>query len=189
MAVEAGADFLGLNFWPEGKRYCSIDVAKRIVAELGGQISTVAVFVDADEAQIASMRQDIGFEWVQLHGQEAPECVHRFLPKAFKALRVQDASSVENHRAYPGELILLDAYSAQMPGGSGKTFDWTLAKEVAKERKLMLAGGLRPDNVAKAVQTLRPYAVDVASGVERITGKKDPELVKAFVSEAKKVDG
>ncbi|QQR91494.1 MAG: phosphoribosylanthranilate isomerase [Myxococcales bacterium] len=186
--VDAGADFLGLNFWRQGKRYCSPETAKRIVKELGSKVEIVGVFVDEAFQDIAVMRRDLGFDWVQLHGHESPQLLEALLPKAYKALRVQDKSILQTHEAFAGDYLLLDAYTPDVPGGGGVQFDWSLAREVAKQRNIMLAGGLRLDNVAQAVRAAKPFAVDVASGVEYAAGKKDIELVKAFVTEAKKAN-
>jgi phosphoribosylanthranilate isomerase len=120
-----------------------------------------------------------------LHGDEPPELVGALLPRAYKAIGVKDGSVVELARRYPGERLLLDASVPGMPGGTGRTFDWSIAAEVAKERKLTLAGGLTPENVAEAVRTVRPFRVDVASGVESTPGRKDPAKIAAFVEAAK----
>ena len=116
---------------------------------------------------------------------ESPELVAELLPTAYKAVGVKDGSAIELARRYPGEHLLLDASVPGMPGGTGRTFDWDIAAAVAKERKLTLAGGLNPDNVAEAIRTVNPFRVDVASGVEASPGKKDPTQVQAFITAAK----
>ena len=134
------------------------------------------------EEFIQQVRRETGITWVQLHGEEAPEAVAALLPNAYKAIGVSDESPLEEVRRYPGEHILLDArVPGAMPGGTGVSFDWTLATSVAAERKLTLAGGLTPDNVAECVRQIRPYRVDVASGVESAPGVKDRDKVAAFV--------
>ena len=185
MCVELGVDAIGLNFWPRSVRRCEPRVAREIVAALRGQALFVGVFVDADEAQIASTIEQVGLDCVQLHGAEPAALVARFLPHAYKALRVRGESPLEQVRGYPGEHVLLDAYVPGVPGGTGAVFDWSLAREVALERKLTLAGGLTPDNVALAVKEVRPYCVDTASGVEVGPGVKDRELVRRFVEQAR----
>jgi phosphoribosylanthranilate isomerase len=145
----------------------------------------VGVFVDASADEIERTLRDSGVECAQLHGAETPELVARFLPHAYKALRVRDASAVEEVRRYPGDYVLLDAYVAGQAGGTGAVFDWSIAREVAKERKVALAGGLTPDNVASAVRAVRPFCVDTASGVESAPGVKDARLVRSFVERAK----
>jgi phosphoribosylanthranilate isomerase len=184
--VELGADAIGLNFWSSSPRHTDIDTARRIVEEVGDRVETVGVFVDFDLEQILDVLRRTGLVWAQLHGDETPEVVNSLLPNAYKAVGVKDGSAIELGRRYPGEHLLLDASVPGMPGGTGRTFDWTIAAEVAKERKLTLAGGLTPDNVAEAVRAVRPFRVDVASGVESTPGRKDPALVAAFIEAAKR---
>lgn len=189
MCVEAGVDAIGLNFWPGSVRRCDERVAREIVRELRDQALFVGVFVDASAEEIERLRAATEIECVQLHGSEPPELVARFLPHAYKALRVRDASVLAQARSYPGSYVLLDAYVAGQPGGTGAVFDWQLARALAGERKLALAGGLTPENVAEAVQVVSPFCVDTASGVEASPGVKDPALVRAFVSRAKGAGG
>jgi phosphoribosylanthranilate isomerase len=180
-----GADAIGLNFWPQSPRHTDIETAQSIVEALGDRVETVGVFVDFDLSQIREILQKTGISWAQMHGDEPPELVEALLPQAYKAIGVKDGSAIELARRYPGEHLLLDASVPGMPGGTGRTFDWSIASEVAKERKLTLAGGLTPDNVAEAVRIVRPFRVDVASGVESAPGRKDPEKVAAFIEAAK----
>ncbi|KPK50069.1 MAG: hypothetical protein AMJ63_15425 [Myxococcales bacterium SG8_38_1] len=180
-----GADAIGLNFWPQSPRHTDIETAQSIVEALGDRVETVGVFVDFDLSQIREILQKTGISWAQMHGDEPPELVAALLPQAYKAIGVKDGSAIELARRYPGEHLLLDASVPGMPGGTGRTFDWSIASEVAKERKLTLAGGLTPENVAEAVRIVRPFRVDVASGVESAPGRKDPEKVAAFIEAAK----
>lgn len=185
MCVELGVDAIGLNFWPRSVRRCELSIARDIVSTHKGRALFVGVFVDASEAEIASTVEQVGLDCVQLHGDEPPALVQRFLPHAYKALRVGAESPLALVRSYPGDYILLDAYVPGMPGGTGAVFDWTLAREVALERKLTLAGGLTAENVAAAVRAVGPYCVDTASGVEAAPGVKSRELVARFVSAAR----
>ena len=185
LCIEAGVDAIGLNYWPGSVRRCELAAARAIVDELRGKALFVGVFVDASEAEIARTLSATQVECVQLHGSEPPELVARFLPHAYKALRVRDASVREQVEAFPGDYVLLDAYVPGKPGGTGAVFDWSLATTIARERKLALAGGLTPENVRDAVRTVRPFCVDTASGVESAPGVKDPALVRAFVERAK----
>ncbi len=185
MCVDAGVDAIGLNFWPGSSRRCDEEVARDIAAALAGRTLLVGVFVDADEAEIARLRDRLGLGCVQLHGAEPPQLLARLLPHAYKAVRVRGADVLEEVRRFAGEHILLDAYVPGVPGGTGATFDWSLAEQVARERKLTLAGGLTPQNVAAAVRAVRPYCVDTASGVESAPGVKDAASVRAFVERAK----
>ncbi|MGB0680239.1 MAG: phosphoribosylanthranilate isomerase [Polyangiales bacterium] len=182
MCVRAGADALGLNFWRPGKRYCTPDAATRIASALGDAVELVGVFVDASCAEIEAIRAQTGIAWVQAHGHEPAELLRALLPYAYKAVAVQSATDIARARAYPGTRLLLDAYSPAVPGGSGQCFAWPLATELARERELILAGGLRPDNVAEAIRVVQPARVDVASGVESSPGRKDAGLVRDFVA-------
>lgn len=185
MCVEAGVDAIGLNFWPRSVRRCELATARAIVQALSGRALFVGVFVGADFDELTRVKAEVGLGCLQLHGEEPPALLARFLPHAYKALRVRDESIHALVRDYPGEHVLLDAYVAGMPGGTGAVFDWQLASEVARERKLTLAGGLTPDNVADAVRAVRPFCVDTASGVESAPGVKSAALVRAFVERAK----
>jgi phosphoribosylanthranilate isomerase len=183
--IEAGADAIGLNFWPGSPRCVDTLTALEIVQASGDGAQMVGVFVDFSLAQVREILGKTGIEWAQLHGDEPPDLVAALLPKAYKAIGVKNGSVIELARAYPGEHLLLDASAPGMPGGTGRTFDWAIAAEIAKERKLTLAGGLTPDNVAGAVRAVKPFRVDVASGVESAPGRKDPELVRRFIEAAK----
>ena len=183
--TEAGADALGLNFWPGSPRHVDVPTARTIVEACGDQATMVGVFVDFTLDQIREILEETGIQWAQLHGDETPGLVAELLPHAYKAIGVKDGSAIELAREFPGEHLLLDASVPGMPGGTGRTFDWAIAASVAKERKLTLAGGLTPDNVADAVRAVRPFRVDVASGVESAPGRKAPDLVKRFIEAAK----
>jgi phosphoribosylanthranilate isomerase len=182
--ADAGADAIGLNFWSGTPRCIDVATARRIVEAVGSRVLTVGVFVDASEQEIADVRERTGIRCVQLHGKEPPELVTRFLPHAYKALRVRDEASIDQARRFPGEHILLDAYVAGQPGGTGHTFNWQLAAALARERHVTLAGGLHPGNVAQAIAAVQPYCVDVASGVESAPGVKDKDAVTAFIRAA-----
>ncbi len=183
--VEAGADALGLNFWPTSKRRCSLDAASRIVAEVGARARVVAVFVDAPLMEIEGVRARTGIAWAQLHGSEPRSLLERLLPRAYKAVHPVDEDGLREALAIPGDELLVDAGVPGAPGGTGRTCDWSLAARLARERKVWLAGGLHPGNVADAVRDVGPYGVDVASGVERSPGVKDHALVRAFVRAAR----
>ena len=185
--VDAGADAIGLNFWPGTPRCVVIDRAREIVEAIGDKTLIVGVFVDSPIDRVRRVLRETGIGWAQLQGQETPEMVSALLPKAYKALGVKDRGVIETARRYPGEHLLLDASVPGVPGGTGRTFDWTIATQIARQRKLTLAGGLNPSNVAEAVRMARPFRVDVASGVESEPGRKDVELVRAFVDAAKSV--
>jgi len=150
--VEAGADAIGLNFWPRSPRCVDVPTARAIVQATGDRATMVGVFVDLSLEQVREILRETGVLWAQLHGDESPELVAELLPTAYKAIGVKDGSAIELARRYPGEHLLLDASVPGMPGGTGRTFDWDIAAAVANERKLTLAGGLNPDNVAEAIR-------------------------------------
>ena len=183
--IEAGADTIGLNFWPGSPRSVDVQTAREIAEAAADRAAVVGVFVDFTLDQVREILREVGILWAQLHGDEPPELVAELLPTAYKAIGVKDGSAIELARSYPGEHLLLDASVPGMPGGTGRTFDWEIAAVVAGERKLTLAGGLTPHNVPDAVRAVRPFRVDVASGVESVPGRKDPGLVRRFIDAAK----
>jgi len=187
-AVECGADMLGFNFYRGSRRYVEPGMAAEIVRELSGsKVEHVGVFVNAEPAEIAEIAQHVGLTTVQLHGDETPEIVDELrqsLPELIivKAVRVGGSLALRAVAAYAADHVLLDGEAGAAFGGAGQTFDWELARGIDG---MILAGGLTPHNVAEAIRTLRPHAVDVASGVESSPGKKDPERVAAFIKAAK----
>lgn len=183
--IEMGVDAIGLNFWPGSPRCVDAARAREIVEAAGDRAAMVGVFVDLTLDRIREILRETGISWAQLHGDEPPELVAELLPNAYKAIGVKDGSAIELARSYPGEHLLLDASVPGMPGGTGRTFDWDIASVVAEERKLTLAGGLTPDNVAEAVRVVQPFRVDVASGVESAPGLKDLVLVRRFIEAAR----
>ena len=185
MCLNAGVDAIGLNFWPGSVRRCEEKVAQAIAQLPRAKALLVGVFVNEQADEIRRLIDSVGLDCVQLHGEEPPDFLASFLPHAYKALRVRGPEILDEVRRFPGEHVLLDAYVKGVPGGTGATFDWSSALAVTKERKLTLAGGLTPDNVADAVRCVRPYCVDTASGVESAPGVKDPQRVRAFVARAK----
>lgn len=185
MCVDLGVDAIGLNFWPGSKRHVGIQDAARIVSAVGSRIATVGLFVDEDLQVIERIRREVGLSWLQLHGRESPDDVEALGSQAYKALRVGATSVDAEAGRYGGALLLLDALVSGEVGGTGRRFDWGLAKELAKTRPIVLAGGLTSDNVQRAVAVVAPRALDVASGVESAPGVKDAALVQAFVTAAR----
>jgi len=182
-----GVDVIGLNFWPGTPRCVDLRAAKAILERWSGE--AVAVFVDPTAERVAEVRRVTGIRWVQLHGEESPAFLASLQPDAYKAVGVADAADVVGARRFGGEHLLLDArVPGAMPGGTGQRFDWALAEAVARERLLTLAGGLRPENVAEAIARVRPFRVDVASGVESAPGLKSAERLEAFVAAAREAD-
>jgi phosphoribosylanthranilate isomerase len=184
-AVGAGADALGFNFYTRSPRYIVPEDARRIIAELPPTVLCVGVFVNEDSAAtVARVAGESGVSAVQLHGDESPEyCASLGGHEVIKALRVGKDYAPEEAARYPARSILLDAYNAQARGGTGETFDWTLARRTRElVAQLYLAGGLSPENVAGAITAVAPYAVDVCSGVELAPGRKDAVRVRAFIA-------
>lgn len=186
-AVEAGADAVGVNFVATSKRCVSEDAAGRIVEAVGDRAEVIAVVADWDPARLRRLRSATGIEWLQLHGTESPEWLEAVLPKAYKALRVGGPEDVAAAAAFGGERLLVDAKVPGHLGGTGARFDWSLVTELVRARRVLLAGGLTPENVAEAVSRVRPWGIDVASGVERKDDprEKDPERVRAFIARAR----
>ncbi len=186
-AIEAGADALGINFFEGSPRHVSVRAASLWVAKLPPLISTVGVFVNAAPRLIQEALGSMRLDFMQFHGDESPDDLALFpWDKQIRALRVKDKRSLNALRLWPrSSAWLLDAYSAAGYGGTGKTFRWDLAREAGRRKPVILAGGLTPANVAQAVREARPYAVDVASGVEKSPGRKDPIKMRAFIRAAK----
>lgn len=179
--VRLGVDSIGLNFWPGTPRVTTAAFAAEMVASFPAQ-EFVAVFVDAHLREIERIREQTGIRWAQLHGDESPADLEACQPFAYKALRLGQQSDVREAACFGGERILVDArVDGHMPGGTGHSFPWEWAKSLSRERRVVLAGGLNPENVAEAVRSVRPWQVDAASGVESAPGIKDPELLRRFV--------
>ncbi len=185
-AAEAGADAVGLMFYEPSPRHVSLQVAAEIARELSPFIIKVGVFVDAPEDAVLRAIGECGLNIVQFHGAETPEYCQLFPVMTIKAFRIKDAASLEALPNYKTDAWLLDAFVTNKLGGTGAKFNWDLAIEAQKlGRPIFLAGGLTPENVGEAVRRVRPYAVDVSSGVEASPGKKDHAKVRAFVQAAK----
>lgn len=189
-AVENGADDLGFNFHENSPRYVSPELAKTIIETLPSTVVNVGVFVNETSERICEIARLVGLDAIQLHGDEDDEFIdklHKMSELAvIKAIRIRADFKPEDAVDCSAEAVLLDKYSPKERGGTGETFDWSIAKEVqGRIKRLYLAGGLNPENVGEAIREVQPYAVDVASGVESSPGKKDPEKVAAFIKAAK----
>jgi len=188
-AVEAGADALGFMFYESSPRRISIPQAAEVIRELPPFVMKVGVFVDAEEDTVLRAIGDCGLTMLQFHGTESPEYCTQFGLMNMKAFRMRDAASLEALQNYPTDAWLLDAFVADKLGGTGEKFNWNLAIAAKKlGRPIFLAGGLTSANVAEAVRTVHPFAVDVSSGVEVSPGKKNHAKVRDFVSAAKGVE-
>lgn len=187
-SIEAGADALGFNFYPRSPRYIAPQTARAIVEQLPSSVFNVGVFVNEKiPDDVARIADEAMLDGVQLHGEESPEYCHALHERnVIKVLRVGSGFKPEDVLKFETDAILLDAYSRDSRGGTGKVFDWSLAAEVQKlKSKLFLAGGLTPDNVAEAILQVGPFAVDACSSLERSPGKKDFSRVSAFIKAAR----
>lgn len=181
-AVSCGAEYLGFNFYPKSPRYIAPAAARALVEQLPSGVVSIGVFVNAasPETVLDLMRQS-GVQLAQLHGDEdAAYCAAVGAERVIKALRVSDDFDVHCVKQYPAAAILLDAYDKKLYGGTGKTANWSLAREAARLTKIFLAGGLSPDNIAEAIRAVEPFAVDVNSGVESAPGVKDAKKLQAL---------
>lgn len=181
-AVESGADAIGLVFYPRSPRVVQNERAAEIAAALPAFVTSVGLFVDPDAADVEAVLERVPLSLLQFHGDETAEFCNQFGVPYIKALRVQAGMDLNTLAADYAQSrgILVDAYVANVPGGTGKTFDWSLIPEDFP-KPLILAGGLHADNVGEAVKRVRPYAVDVSGGVEKTKGIKDEEKISAFI--------
>lgn len=187
LAADAGADAVGVNWIERSKRFVDPDTSAEIVRAVGHRCEVVAVVADLAPSEARQLAERTGVHRLQLHGSEPPERVRELMPLGYKAVRIRDAADVERAWQMPGAPLLTDAFAPGQLGGSGHVFDWSLVVELAAARQVLLAGGLTPDNIAAAVRTVRPWGVDVASGVE-VPGNprsKDFARMEAFVRAAR----
>lgn len=192
-SIEAGADMLGFNFYPDSPRYITPGDCMRMLVRLEmalredlADITLVGVFVNAGADFIHAVFRDCHLDRIQLSGDEPPELLEQLGERAFKALRPPSMEAMEEAvRRYPRRGLspawLLDTYRQGSYGGTGQTMDWAMARKLAREAPILLAGGLHADNVVEAIQQVSPWGVDVASGVESEPGVKDPRKVRAFI--------
>lgn len=180
-AAELGADFLGFVFTKSPRRV-RLDLARDIIRELPPSVAKVGVFVDEAPETVNSIADFCWLDYVQLHGQETPEYCMDISRPVIKAFRIKDATDLDEIKSYRdvAEMFLLDAYVPGTAGGTGKTFDWSIARQAGRYGKIILAGGLTPENVRLAAAAAQPYGVDVSSGVET-GGIKDLAKIAAFM--------
>lgn len=180
LAAELGAWAIGFIFWPGSPRRVDAATARAIAARLPEEVARVGVFVDQPREQIEETAAAVGLTFVQLHGRERPEYARALGRPVIKAVSLRQAGAEGALREWLDAMLLLDGRDPRDPGTDGRTADWTAAARVAAKREIVLAGGLTPANVAAAIRTVRPAAVDVSSGVERAPGEKDPGAMRAF---------
>jgi phosphoribosylanthranilate isomerase len=185
-AVDFGADALGFVFFKESPRYIPCDTAASIIKNLPPFLTTVGVFVNEQPEHIENVITMIGIDVIQLHGEEPPER-YTFTRRVIKAMRVETFESLDPLINYRGKAsaFLLDTFTPDLFGGTGKIFNWDIALEAKQFGRIILAGGLTPDNVAEAVRRVRPYGVDVSSGIEFERGRKDFKKMQLFIERAK----
>jgi phosphoribosylanthranilate isomerase len=188
-AVAAGADAIGMVFYAKSPRAVSVEQAAAIAAALPPFVTTVGLFVNPGAGQVDAVLGEVPLDLLQFHGDESAEFCALFERPYLKALRVRPgldiAAFAHAHHAARG--LLLDAWDPDQFGGTGRTFDWKLIGPEQRSSRIILAGGLTPANVAEAIQTVRPWAVDVSSGVEDAPGIKSHSLMQSFISEVKRV--
>jgi len=190
LAVGAGAWAIGLIFWPRSPRRCRFETAVEIAAGVKRRVEVAGVFVNARLDHVAERAEAVGLTMLQLHGDEGPaycaEAARRTGCKVIKAVRVRSGADVRGLAAFHTDYHLLDSFTAGVPGGTGETFAWEIARgnwiPTHPRVPVILSGGLNPANVADAIAAVRPFAVDVASGVERSPGHKDPDKLEAFAA-------
>jgi phosphoribosylanthranilate isomerase len=183
--ADAGVDAIGVNFVAGSPRRVDAQTASQVVRAIGARALVVGVVAGMDLAAMRALRDATGVGCLQLHGDETAADVAALLPHAYKAVRVAGPEDVAQAEAMPGDYVMVDAKVPGALGGTGRTVDWSLVAPLAARRRLVLAGGLTPDNVAQAVAACRPWCVDVASGVESAPGVKDLARVRAFVEAAR----
>jgi phosphoribosylanthranilate isomerase len=191
LAVEAGADAIGLVFYPPSPRHVSVAQAAVIASAIPAFITRVALFVNPTRAQVEEVIRETQIDLLQFHGDESADFCESFSRPYIKAIRMNPEADwqgeVATHPRASG--ILLDAYHPEVPGGVGETFDWDVLSGLERDYPLILAGGLTPENVAQAIHQVQPYAVDVSSGVEASKGVKSGPLCEAFAKQVRWADG
>ena len=194
-AAEAGADLLGMVFYPLSPRYVTVEQARRIVRAVRDagfrHVRIVGVTVNAPRYFLDRLLTEVGVDLLQLHGDEAPVILSEYAGKAYKALRPRSEEELDLDAPWfldvgpkDGPRLLLDA-NTEAYGGSGILANWKVAQRLARRYPILLAGGLTPENVAQAIRAVRPWGVDVSSGVEKEPGRKDPNKVREFILQAK----
>lgn len=191
-SAECGADALGFIFYEKSARNIDTLTARGIIKRLPPLLTTVGVFVGENISTVKEVVEDTGIDVVQLHGGESVEYLielERLLPntKFIKVLRIGEGRGLEGAEEFDVSAFLLDTFAKDLRGGTGKVFDWEIAREAARLGRIILSGGLNPENVIEAVKSVNPYAVDVSSGVEAEPGIKDHDKVENFIDRIKKI--
>ena len=185
VAVDGGVDAVGFIFYKKSPRSVTMQAVREIVLELPPFVDSVGVFVNETAEQINKISDHCKLDRVQLHGDESPAFCKKIRRRVIKVIRVKDIQSLKKLSDYPVSSFLLDTFSEDQYGGTGKVFDWNLAYSAKKYGPIILAGGLTPNNVRQAIQRIQPYGVDVCSGVESQPGIKDHKKMQAFLKNIK----
>ncbi len=190
LAASQGADAIGLVFYAPSPRYVSAQQAREVIGVLPPFVTTVGLFVDADEAEVRAVLNEVPLDLLQFHGNEDEAYCASFGRPYFKAIRMAEGIDLitEAARFSSASALLLDSYQKGVPGGTGHAFDWARIPD-GLEKPIILAGGLGPENVEEAIRTVRPYAVDVSSSVEAAKGIKDADKIIAFMRGVERADG
>ena len=186
-ATSLGVDALGFIFAPSPRRV-EPDVAKKIILALPKTLLKVGVFVNEAPEEVQRVAKYCSLNALQFHGEESPEYCKRFYHPIIKAIRIKSFESLKEMEKYPDCLILLDTFSPTQAGGTGNPFPWEVALKAKEEREFILSGGLKPENIEEAIKKVRPWGVDICSGVEAIPKKKDLLKMANFVKEVRKAD-
>jgi phosphoribosylanthranilate isomerase len=184
-AAECEANAVGFNFFKESKRYIAPEDALAIIRELPETVRRIGVFVNADAETVNKIASNLLLDFVQFHGDETVEYVRQFGQQAIKVFRAGEGFDPSIVRSYNTPLSLIDAYDPEVYGGTGKTADWKSARAASQYGKIILAGGLTPENVQEAIRQADPFGVDVAGGIEIMAGKKDHAKMKEFIDKAR----
>ena len=185
VAVDGGVDAVGFIFYKKSPRSVTMQAVRKIVLELPPFVDSVGVFVNETAEQINKIADRCNLDRVQLHGNESPTFCKKIRRRVIKAIRVKDIQSLKKLSEYPVSSFLLDTFSEDQYGGTGRVFDWNLAYPAKKYGPIILAGGLTPNNVRQAIQRIQPYGVDVCSGVESQPGIKDHKKMQTFLKNVK----
>jgi len=185
VAVDGGVDAVGFIFYKKSPRSVTMQAVREIVLELPPFVDSVGVFVNETPEQINKISDHCKLDRVQLHGDESPAFCKKIRRRVIKVIRVKDIQSLKKLSDYPVSSFLLDTFSEDQYGGTGKVFDWNLAYSAKKYGPIILAGGLTPINVRQAIQRIQPYGVDVCSGVESQPGIKDHKKMQTFLKNVK----
>jgi len=185
VAVDGGVDAVGFIFYKKSPRSVTMQAVRKIVLELPPFVDSVGVFVNETAEQINKIADRCNLDRVQLHGNESPTFCKKIRRRVIKAIRVKDIQSLKKLSDYPVSSFLLDTFSEDQYGGTGRVFDWNLAYPAKKYGPIILAGGLTPNNVRQAIQRIQPYGVDVCSGVESQPGIKDHKKMQTFLKNVK----